>query len=134
MKTIQAPNGKCYEVEDIWQPMSTLPENLRYCVLYTDGTIANSSMRHYGTPRNPLHIAWMPVPTVTEVQPPRWRAERREWYSYVDSRGSIVTTRDDHGWMDDKAYEIGNYFRTPEDAKSSLKFKTMNDPNSEAKP
>lgn len=50
------------------------------------------------------------------VELPRWRAEKDEKYYYVSDTGSISATEDSRWGRDDKRYEIGNYFKTKEEA------------------
>jgi hypothetical protein len=126
MKTIQAPNGKCYEVDDIWQPMETRPKDGEYYMLRNDQHIASNGWL------GDRCIAWMPVPTIKEVQPPRWRAGEYEGYWSLTMHGIPMRLMDDYRASDDALYAIGNYFRTDDDARNSNKFRVMNDPNSEA--
>jgi hypothetical protein len=134
MKTIQAPNGKCYEVEDMWQPMETRPVNTIHYVLAADGCMGAVRKTVGDTFANPLHIAWMPWPTVKEVRPPRWRAAVGGRYFFVRGVGTVMLNEDQCSVFDNTLYEVGNYFRTREDARNSNKFRIMNDPNSEATP
>ena len=52
------------------------------------------------------------------VELPRWRAEKDEKYYYVSDTVSISATEDSRWGRDDKRYEIGNYFKTKEEAES----------------
>jgi hypothetical protein len=127
MKTIQAPNGKCYEVEDMWQPMETVPKDGEYYMLRNDQHIVSNAWL------GDRCIAWMPVPSVKEVQPPRWRAEKGGRYFFVrginEDPGCMF---DNRTHTDNYLYSVRNYFRTPDAARNSNKWETMNDPNSEA--
>lgn len=43
---------------------------------------------------------------------PRWRADKDEVYYFVDTYGDTDYTEEDNCNVDDKRYEMGNYFRT----------------------
>lgn len=51
----------------------------------------------------------------------RWRAERGKGYYYIDSECAAFGTYDYRCNEDDIRYELGNYFRTVEDAEKALK-------------
>ena len=46
----------------------------------------------------------------------RWRATKRGVYHYVDPRGLIRPSMDDHSISSSMQYNLGNYFETPEKA------------------
>ena len=52
---------------------------------------------------------------------PRWRADKRGTYFYVDYDFSTKDTRDIHSNLDDALHKIGNYFRTREGAEKVAK-------------
>lgn len=47
----------------------------------------------------------------------RWRAEKGEYFYYVENDLSVCTLQDSRGTLSDRMYKVGNYFRTPEAAK-----------------
>ena len=53
-------------------------------------------------------------------KPKRWRAERNRGYYYINDYGIIYYTTDDYVSADNDRYEIGNYFKTQEQAKKAL--------------
>lgn len=55
------------------------------------------------------------------VDLPRWRAERAKLYYYVGCDGTINQTFDSRDSLDNKLYEIGNYFKTREDVEAYVK-------------
>lgn len=52
---------------------------------------------------------------------PRWRAERGRGYYYIDSECEAFGTYDYRCNEDDIRYELGNYFRTAEQAEEKAK-------------
>lgn len=123
MKTITAPNGKQYEVEDGWEDVRTMPLDEITTRLYSDGSIGTGSGYHCYQP-----IAWRPIVKPKEV---RWRAERGGEYFFVQGHGKVEYVNDNHDAWDDGHYSIGNYFRTREEAEASNKARVMRDPESE---
>lgn len=56
---------------------------------------------------------------VTEVNKKygiRWRGERTDCYYTVSGKGNVVKLLEENEYSDEKYYEIGNYFRTEEEA------------------
>ncbi|KYM38489.1 hypothetical protein A2U10_07080 [Fusobacterium necrophorum subsp. funduliforme] len=53
-------------------------------------------------------------------KPKRWRAERNGGYYCINDYGIIYYTTDDYVSADNDRYEIGNYFKTQEQAKKAL--------------
>ena len=56
---------------------------------------------------------------VKEIEKPkykRWRAEKGEKYYFLDSSCSVVYMVDSYIESDQKRYEVGNYFKTEEEA------------------
>lgn len=51
----------------------------------------------------------------------RWRAERGRCYYYIDSECTAFGTYDYRCNEDNKRYELGNYFRTEEEAEEKAK-------------
>ena len=52
---------------------------------------------------------------------PRWRAERGRGYYYIDSECTAFGTYDYRCNEDNRRYELGNYFRTVEQAEEKAK-------------
>jgi hypothetical protein len=125
MKTITAPNGKQYEVDEGWREMGTAPDLTKSTFLFSDGQILTFEWSKYESTKP---IAWRPIAPPKEV---RWRAEKGFYFWFVSSDGVAlrrVASGDD---SDDRFYSIGNYFRTREEAEASNKAKVMRDPESE---
>jgi len=127
MKTITAPNGKQYEVEDGWEPMETMPYGVAVNLLSSSGII-NAQISARQSDVLSTCIAWRPIVPPKEK---RWRAYHRGVYWIVDKEGDAMWRLDMHELVDDKCYSIGNYFRTREEAEASNKAKVMRDPESE---
>ena len=125
MKTITAPNGKQYEVEEGWREMSTAPDLTKSTFLFSDGQILSFEWSKYESTKP---IAWRPIVPPKEV---RWRAEMGWVYWFVDDDGETETDYDTRHVSDELRYRIGNYFRTREEAEASNKAKVMRDPESE---
>jgi hypothetical protein len=125
MKTITAPNGKQYEVEEGWREMSTAPDLTKSTFLFSDGQILSFEWSKYESTKP---IAWRPIVPPKEV---RWRAEMGCVYWFVDDDGETETDYDTRHVSDELRYRIGNYFRTREEAEASNKAKVMRDPESE---
>lgn len=47
---------------------------------------------------------------------PNWRADMGEAYFYISADCYIMEDRDQHCYIDDKRYKVGNYFKTKEAA------------------
>lgn len=63
--------------------------------------------------------------TKDSPQPKRWRANRGEYYWYIDSFEVCLGQEDDVSY-NDKRYNIGNYFRTREEAaEMAVKFRDL---------
>ena len=52
----------------------------------------------------------------------RWRAERGEYYYYINSMGLIQFNTETHDSADNRLYEIGNYYQTYELAEKARDF------------
>ena len=127
MKTITAPNGKQYEVDEGWREFDGTPSCVDKQILYDEGTV----MTYRGTCARWMGanaIAWRPIVPPKEV---RWRAEMGCVYWFVDDDGETETDYDTRHVSDELRYRIGNYFRTREEAEASNKAKVMRDPESE---
>lgn len=57
--------------------------------------------------------------TCNDVKPKRWRADISGEYFYINSTGLIGHCTDDYVEMDDVRYEVGNYFKTEQEAKET---------------
>lgn len=69
-----------------------------------------------------------------ELKKLRWRAECGERYWFINSGGIISTENECNVISDNKKYDLGNYFKTLEDAEKALKqvkqlFKSIHDGN-----
>lgn len=63
--------------------------------------------------------------TKDSPQPKRWRANRGEYYWYIDSFEVCLGQEDDVSY-NDKRYNIGNYFRSREEAEEmAVKFRAL---------
>lgn len=54
-----------------------------------------------------------------------WRAEECEWYFSIEDSNSVVSCCDDRNWIDNARFNIGNYYRTKEDAQAVLDYKLL---------
>lgn len=54
-----------------------------------------------------------------EYKKRRWKAEKGEWYYYIDVFGVIIAKININGLDDDYLYRFGNYFRTKKDAEEA---------------
>jgi hypothetical protein len=128
MKTITAPNGKQYEVDDGWEPLPVPTDKVnRWILLYDDGTMSPEYFVRE-LPRLTRPIAWRPIVPPKEV---RWRAEESSDYWYIHRDGTVCREFDHRGLFSARLFSIGNYFRTREEAEASNKAKVMRDPESE---
>lgn len=68
----------------------------------------------------------------------RWRADRFDWYWYVGACGAVSNDRDSGVSIDDMRYELGNYFKTEEEAQKAAEwlkaFTTLRDDTKGFKP
>ena len=53
----------------------------------------------------------------------RWRAEQKKGYFYIHSNGLVDETMESYKTMDNQRYELGNYFRTEEEAQKVIDSK-----------
>lgn len=53
----------------------------------------------------------------------RWRAEQNKGYFYIYSNGLVDETMESYKTMDNQRYELGNYFRTEEEAQKIINSK-----------
>ena len=129
MKTITAPNGKQYEVEEGWEDLYELNnDHIPLVVLFDDGRIRTLQLSLMAHNDKSTPIAWRPIVPPKEK---RWRAEEGGKYWYVDDDGQSEYDTDPRYDVDDARYSIGNYFRSREEAEASNKAKVMRDPESE---
>jgi len=127
MKTITAPNGKQYEVDEGWEPMATMPYGVAVNLLSSSGII-NAQISARQSDVLSTCIAWRPIVPPKEK---RWRAEEGGWFWYIGSTGFAHDSRDLRMEKSNAHYAVGNYFRTREEAEASNKAKVMRDPESE---
>ena len=55
--------------------------------------------------------------------PKRWRAEQKKGYFYIHSNGLVDETMESYKTMDNQKYELGNYFKTEEEAQKIIDSK-----------
>lgn len=55
--------------------------------------------------------------------PKRWRAEQKKGYFYIHSNGLVDETMESYKTMDNQRYELGNYFKTEEEAQKIIDSK-----------
>lgn len=55
----------------------------------------------------------------------KWRAEHGERYYFIDTLGDVMSDMDTRYVLDNKKFEIGNYFKTKEDAMNSKLYKAF---------
>lgn len=64
--------------------------------------------------------------TTDAPKPKRWRAKKNCEYYYINSRAEVVVDLEASTVVDNKQFNIGNYFRTKEEAEEmAVKFKQM---------
>lgn len=64
--------------------------------------------------------------TTDSPKPKRWRAKKNCEYYYINSREEVVADLEGCTVVDDEHFNIGNYFRTREEAEEMAnKFKQM---------
>lgn len=55
-------------------------------------------------------------PETKQIEDIRWRAEKGQFFYYVNGDLSVLSLQDSKGKVSDGMYKTGNYFRTPEAA------------------
>lgn len=55
--------------------------------------------------------------------PKKWRAEKYKEYCFLNSYGYIISCLDFYEESDNKNYELGNYFKTREEAQKVIDSK-----------
>ncbi|MGL6131380.1 MAG: hypothetical protein ACRCZ9_07190, partial [Fusobacteriaceae bacterium] len=66
------------------------------------------------------------IPT-SALSRPRWRADERKCYHYITSIGGVDYSCDTGDEVDDARFEIGNYFKTREEAEESKFYKVFHE-------
>lgn len=77
-----------------------------------------------------IFVSVKPIRPISEEPDPnkRWRAKYAEDYCFISSVGTVTSTRDLHTTNDDARYEIGNYYRSIEEADFALeRLKVFNE-------
>jgi hypothetical protein len=57
----------------------------------------------------------------------RWRAEKNEEYFYIGETGLVRVDKDNFSYGDNMLYNLGNYFKTREEAKKVIDSKEWKD-------
>lgn len=60
-------------------------------------------------------------------KPIRWRANKSDYYYYIDSYGDISREQEAYDWRGDFRYSLGNYFETEEQAREIINSKEWKD-------
>lgn len=90
-------------------------KNVHIC---TNGAICTDCIPYEGN----KHL----LGTTDEPKTKRWRAKKGEQYWYLNYVCECFEANDDRCFYDDNCYNIGNYFRTKEEAEEmAVKFKQM---------
>lgn len=56
------------------------------------------------------------------IKPKRWRAEKDDHYYFINPSLEVKGITDAYGYSDDDRFNVGNYFRTVEQAKKAREF------------
>lgn len=89
-------------------------------VTYTeDGRAFNTSLNRS------LFFQELEIPKEALVRP-KWRAEDKQIYYFVDSMGEIIEIIDTKSIKDNSRFMLDNYFKTREEAKQSKFYKVFN--------
>lgn len=73
-----------------------------------------------------LFFQEIPIPESALVRP-RWRAERKGLYCRVNNIGKIESDYEEGVPYDDDLFNVGNYFKSKEEAKSSRFYKVFHE-------
>lgn len=57
----------------------------------------------------------------------RWRANKNQYYYYIDSYGDISKEQEAHDWRGDSRYNLGNYFKTKKEVREIINSKEWKD-------
>lgn len=71
-----------------------------------------------------LFFSEIPIPP-SALERPRWRADKYEKYYFVNYFGLVTDSIENNRFLDKKLYELGNYFKTREDAEESDFYKVF---------
>lgn len=80
--------------------------------------------RYYKRHNRTLFFEEIPIPE-SALKSKRWRAVKGCEYFFISTQGSIETTCEDNFKIDNERHKSGNYFRTEEDAESSVIYKAF---------
>ena len=58
--------------------------------------------------------------TMYRIKPKRWRADKGKIYWYINSWGNVDTYIEDNMELDMSMFELGNYFKTKEEAEAAV--------------
>jgi len=105
-------NGVTYELPDGWEPIETVPLNVRVQVKYTNGEscpVTFDALNYRVLQENKTRIAWQHI-VAPKVMP--WKPKYREEYFFVDGSGQICASVWTEDAADKRRYAIGNCYPT----------------------
>ena len=92
-----------------------------YAISISGKTVSIHKGKHLDGPIETLESCRPATPEEIEsVKPKRWRAEKGEYYYFIDTHGGIERYKESNWLRDDSLHRIGNYFKTEEEAKASM--------------
>ena len=121
--------GNFYDVEtrvaSIWEPNYDKYENK----LYIQGEEEERDSKILLVDKEDLKEILKRVNKINEKYgiPYRWRARPHERFFCIYANGEISTTQDDYESYKDSFYELGNYFKTEEEAQKIIDSKEWQD-------
>lgn len=113
---------KSQENSNLVYPIGVKFDRLSFICRYT---LKGQMNVNYNSNRT-LFFEEIPIPK-SALTPKRWRGNLGDSYFYVDSDGEIREAEEDKFKIDGGRHEIGNYFKTREEASESVIYKAFQD-------
>lgn len=86
--------------------------------LYIRGFCEEDDLKPFIIPNEKVELVKDKINAINEKygKPKRWRAEYNERYYYFNSQLKIDSMMNENDTIDNQLYELGNYFKTEEEA------------------
>lgn len=97
--------------------------------LYIQGEVESGDNRVFLVDKEDLKNILEKVNKINEKYgiPKRWRAEKYKEYFYIGETGLVRVDKDIFSYGDDMLYNLGNYFKTKEEAEKVIDSKEWQD-------
>ena len=98
--------------------------DIRKKQLYTLGVIKEYDNLPFAVPTSDIELLKEKAKAINEKYgiKKRWRAERGEEYYYINFQLKILFDEEDFAEIDEERYDIGNYFKTKQEAQEYAEY------------